>query len=55
MNGCSVRPEYLLDSVNQVIPGGDLRGVRGAQKTLASALEGLSGSFKELVEFLNCQ
>lgn len=56
MNGSSLRPEYLLDSVNQVIPGGDTRGgSRQEQKQIATACEGLNACIKELADYLNSQ
>jgi hypothetical protein len=45
-----------LDSVNQVISGGDVRGgSKSEQKQLVTATEGLSGCMKELANYLNSQ
>lgn len=56
MNGTSLRPEYLLDSVSYVLPGGDGRGgSRQEQKQLLTASEGLAGCMKELAAYLTEQ
>ena len=45
--GSSLRPEYLLDTVNQIIPGGDTKnGGRNEQKQIMSACSGLPGCVK---------
>jgi hypothetical protein len=54
--GSSLRPEYMLDSVSQVIPGGEPKAVnRQDQKQLAAAVSALPGCLKELADFLNLQ
>jgi hypothetical protein len=45
-----------LDSVNQVISGGDVKGgSKSEQKQFVTATEGLSGCMKELANYLNSQ
>jgi len=55
--GASLRPEYLLDTVDHVIPGGDTKagGSRQEQKNIAGACEGLTSCIKQLTDFLNSQ
>jgi hypothetical protein len=49
MLGRSLRPEYLLDTVDRVIPGGDVKGAsRQEQKNLESVCSGLNSCIKNL-------
>lgn len=46
----------MLDTVNHMIPGGDLKGgTRTEQKALVTACDGLPDCMKELVNYLNSQ
>lgn len=56
MNKCSLRPEYLLDHVGQVLPGGEVRQAQRAEwKTLATACEALTPCITSLVTVLDSQ
>lgn len=56
MLGSSLRPEFLLDTVNQIIPGGDTKTAsRQEQKQLSAASSALPACLKDLSEFLNAQ
>ena len=56
MLGTSLRPEYLLDTVDRVIPGGDIKGgSRQEQKNMESVCSGLNSCIKDLASFLSSQ
>ena len=56
LQGASLRPEYLLESVGQVVAGGEARGqTRQEQKALTTVCGGLASSVKELAAYLNEQ
>lgn len=51
----TLRPEFLLDSVAQLVPGGDVKQSSRDWKTLSMACEGLVECMHELSSHLNGQ
>lgn len=52
----SLRPEFLLDSVNQIIPGGEVKSINKQEwKLLTSICDGMPKNIKELATHLSNQ
>lgn len=52
----TLRPEFLLDSVGQVVPGGEVKPVSKMEwKNLSTASEGLNNCVKDLTFYLDSQ